>query len=543
MNAPQSYGIKATLKLLEETRNDAAIAVLAHGLAVNDPKIREASVRALLARRTDSAIKAIVQHWHILEPSDKKLLDNHWQLFVPNTLVMLKSQDTRDNRNAIQTVADLNLVEGFYDLIQISVNDTHLLCTEARHALNQLASRWGERARSGRDVPSVRIPMLQNLFASIYEYQQHRCVDVIDAWLRMSAWEDATLRSVLLDPGHPCYNQIMRRLRFSQEPQIIELLAGFLPRRSTPPVVLEVLAQRQESFLAFHLIEKYQNTLDEVSRYHLERMPRCECLFIFNTDELAHMSFSQQQTLAILRAANASSPHTVLQAAIDIERSDPIEGPKSASRLLKLLHGISIDVLGGAFGNQPSEPERDLRGLIESVIHWRDHSNRQLADSTAKIFEEISLPRLLSQIPVGPSSLCEGIANLLKVLGYNFENDLAIEISNPSPRRRSLAVRAIAYLDLVPAYRSVLGSMISDSREEVRIAAIESLAADPSIETTRLLILAQNFPSSITNEAATLALKDRVIPESELANIAANLLPTLSEPMLMVANGTEPLPM
>jgi hypothetical protein len=81
------------------------------------------------------------------------------------------------------------------------------------------------------------------------------------------------------------------------------------------------------------------------------------------------MSFSQQQTLAMLRAANASSPHTVLQAAIDIERSDPVEGPKSAARLLRLLHGIVLDVLGSAFGNQPSEPERDLRGLIESILH------------------------------------------------------------------------------------------------------------------------------------------------------------------------------
>lgn len=542
MNAPQSYGIKATLKLLEETRNDAAVAVLAHGLAVNDPKVREASVRALLARRTDSAIKAIVHNWQVLGDADKKLLYNHWQLFVPNTLAMLKSQDTRDNRNAIQTVSDLNLVEGFHDLIQISVNDTHLLCTEARQALNQLASRWGERARSGRDVPSVRIPMLQSLFASIYEYQQHRCVEVIDAWLRMSAWEDASLRTVLLDPGHPCYSQIMRRLRFSQEPQIIELLAGFLPRRSTPQVVLDVLAQRQESFLAFHLIEKYQNSLDEVSRYHLERMPRCECLFIFNTDELAHMSFAQQQTLAMLRAANASSPHTVIQAAVDIERSDPVEGPKSAARLLKLLHGIAVEILGGAFGNQPSEQERDLRGLIESILHWRSHNNRLLAESTEKIFEEINLARLLAQIPVGPSSLCEGIANLLTVLGHNIENDLTAEVSNPSPRRRSLAVRAIAYLGLVPTYRSALGSMINDPREEVRIAAIESLATDPSIEATRLLILAQNFPSSITNEAASIALKDRSIPEAELYRDSNHHLPPLSESLLIVASGRDALP-
>lgn len=542
MNAPQSYGIKATLKLLEETRNDAAVAVLAHGLAVNDPKVREASVRALLARRTDSAIKAIVHNWQVLGDADKKLLYNHWQLFVPNTLAMLKSQDTRDNRNAIQTVSDLNLVEGFHDLIQISVNDTHLLCTEARQALNQLASRWGERARSGRDVPSVRIPMLQSLFASIYEYQQHRCVEVIDAWLRMSAWEDASLRTVLLDPGHPCYSQIMRRLRFSQEPQIIELLAGFLPRRSTPQVVLDVLAQRQESFLAFHLIEKYQNSLDEVSRYHLERMPRCECLFIFNTDELAHMSFAQQQTLAMLRAANASSPHTVIQAAVDIERSDPVEGPKSAARLLKLLHGIAVEILGGAFGNQPSEQERDLRGLIESILHWRSHNNRLLAESTEKIFEEINLARLLAQIPVGPSSLCEGIANLLTVLGHNIENDLTAEVSNPSPRRRSLAVRAIAYLGLVPTYRSALGSMINDPREEVRIAAIESLATDPSIEATRLLILAQNFPSSITNEAASIALKDRSIPEAELFRDSNHLLPPLSESLLIVSSGRDALP-
>jgi hypothetical protein len=75
MNAPQSYGIKATLKLLEETRNDAAIAVLAHGLAVSDPKIREASVRSVAPRRTDSAIKAIVQTSGThLDTNDKKLL-------------------------------------------------------------------------------------------------------------------------------------------------------------------------------------------------------------------------------------------------------------------------------------------------------------------------------------------------------------------------------------------------------------------------------------------------------------------------------------
>jgi hypothetical protein len=57
------------------------------------------------------------------------------------------------------------------------------------------------------------------------------------------------------------------------------------------------------------------------------------------------------------------------------------------------------------------------------------------------------------------------------------------------------------------------------------------------------LILAQNFPSSITNEAATFALKDRLIPESEVTNVAADLLPTLSQPMLMIAHGAEPLPM
>ena len=537
MNDPQSYGIKATLKLLEETRNDAAISVLAHGLAVADTRVRESSVRALLNRRNETAIKAIVQHWHMLQESDKKLLDGHWQLFVPNTLALLRSSDTRDNRNAIQTVSDLNLVDGFHDLITISINDTHLLCAEARQALNQLASRWGERARSGRDVPSVRMPMLQSLFASIYEYNQHRCTDVIDAWLRMSAWEDSSLRSVLADPGHPCYNPIMRRLRFSQEPQIVELLAGFLPRRSTPPIILDVLAQRQESFLAFHLIERYQTHLDEVSRYHFERMPRCECLFIFDTDELAHMSFAQQQTLAMLRAANASSPHTVLQAAIDIERSDPIEGPKSAARLLKLLHGISIDVLASAFSTVISDQQRDLRELVQYVMRWRTHNSRLLVESTEKIFEEISLQRLLSQIPLGPSSLCEGIARMIKSLSVNLETDLSIELGNPSPRRRSLAIRAIAYLELVPQYRSSLAAMISDPREEVRIAVIESLATDPSQEATRLLLHAQNFPSSITHEAATNALKDRAIVPSETSPDLSNILPKLSDSILPLAAG------
>lgn len=91
-------------------------------------------------------------------------------------------------------------------------------------------------------------------------------------------------------------------------------------------------------------------------------------------------------------------------------------------------------------------------------------------------------------------------------------------------------------------YRSTLASLISDSREEVRIAAIESLATDPSIEATRILLHAQNFPSSITNEAAMLALRDRTIPEAELVR-DTNLLPPLSESLLIVTNSAEPMAM
>jgi len=514
MQHPQTYGIQATLQLLEITRNDAAVAVLAHGLAVEDALVRESSVRALMNRRSETSLKALVQNWHLLQETDKQLLDKNWPLFVPNVLELLKSEDSRDNRNAIQAVSDLNLVDGFPELITLSTNDTHLLCSEARTALSQLAVRWGKRARCGRDVPSVRMPMLQNLFQSILNYSQHRCTEIVDGWLCMSSWDDATMRSILLDPGHPAYTQIIRRFRFSHEPQVIELLVGFLSRRSTPPAILEILAERSESSIAFHMLEKYQNQLDEVSRHHLERMPRCECLFIFTSEDLGHMSFAQQQTLAILRAANASSPHTIIQAALDVYRSDPIEGPKSAARLIRLLHGISIETLAGAFGSSPSVEQQELRFLIEQIIPWRDSNNRNLADNVNLIFEEVSLNRLLSQIPIGPSLLCEGIASLINALKLSISHDLSAELANPSPRRRSLAIRAIAYLNSVPEYRSSLGNMISDPREEVRIAVIESLAQDPSPEATKLLKLAENYPSTITNEAATIALKGRVLPDT-----------------------------
>ncbi|MEY4567534.1 MAG: hypothetical protein RLY14_2504 [Planctomycetota bacterium] len=509
MSSTPSYGIKATLKLLEETRNEAAISLLAHGLAVADPTIRESSVRSLLSRRSETALKAIVQRWHLLHEKDKTLLESRWQIFSWPVLSLLKSDNNMDRKNAIQAIVDLSLATGLEPLIRLAIDDTNLLCTTARTAMFQIAAKWGEKARSGQDVPSIRNSMLHVLQQAINQYSDHRCTEVIDAWLAMSSWDDGPLNLLLNNPADSVYSHVMRRLRHSREPLVAELLAGFLPRRSAPPAVFEILAQRPEASLAWHLIERYQGQVDEISRSHLRTMPRFECLFSLPLESTSRMTFTQQLTLAILRTANAASPHVILQSAIDIFRADTVEGPKAAAKLLQLLQGIPLESLAIAFGPTQSPEHVELRFLLELVIPYRNHSCRALAESVDDIFEDITFARLLSQIQHGPQELCIGLANLLLALQLDLKDEISVELSNPSPRRRALTIQAITYLKLVPAYRERLATLIPDTREEVRLAVISALSSDPSIDATRMLQVAQNYPSSVTNEAATIALRHR----------------------------------
>jgi hypothetical protein len=509
MSSTPSYGIKATLKLLEETRNEAAISVLAHGLAVADPTIRESSVRSLLSRRSETALKAIVQRWHLLHEQDKKLLESRWQIFSWPVLSLLKSDNNMDRKNAIQAIVDLSLATGLEPLIRLAIDDTNLLCTAARTAMFQMASKWGEKARSGQDVPSIRNSMLQILQQAINQYSDHRCTEVIDAWLAMSSWDDGPLNLLLNNPEDSVYSHVMRRLRHSREPLVIELLAGFLPRRSAPPAVFEILAQRPEASLAWHLIERYQGQVDEISRGHLRTMPRFECLYSLPLESANRMTFTQQLTLAILRTANASSPHVILQSAIDIFRADMVEGPKAAAKLLKLLQGIPTETLAIAFSPTLSLEHIELRCLLELIIPWRGHSCRVLSESVDDIFEEITFTSLLSQIPQGPEELSIGLANLLLALQLDLRDEISVELSNPSPRRRALTIQAINYLKQVPAYRDRIALLIPDAREEVRLAVISALANDPSVDATRMLQVAQNYPSSVTSEAAAIALRHR----------------------------------
>jgi hypothetical protein len=319
----------------------------------------------------------------------------------------------------------------------------------------------------------------------------------------------------------------MRRLRHSREPLVIELLAGFLPRRSAPPAVFEILAQRPEASLAWHLIERYQGQVDEISRGHLRTMPRFECLYALPIESTSRMTFTQQLTLAILRTANASSPHVILQSAIDIFRADMVEGPKAAAKLLKLLQGIPTETLAIAFSPTQSPEHIELRYLLELILPWRGHSCRVLAESVDDIFEEITFTSLLSQIPQGPEELTAGLANLLLALQLDLRDEISVELSNPSPRRRALTIQAITYLKQVPAYRDRIALLIPDAREEVRMAVISALANDPSADATRMLQVAQNYPSSVTSEAAAIALRRR-----------SNATPIVTPPSLRVETST-----
>jgi hypothetical protein len=103
--------------------------------------------------------------------------------------------------------------------------------------------------------------MLQSLFSSIYEYQQHRCVEVIDAWIadvRVGrfhlAYRPLEIRA------HPCYTQTeCDACDLVEEPQVIKLLAGFLPRRSSPQVIRKCWHSVKNPSWRFTLSKSTQN--------------------------------------------------------------------------------------------------------------------------------------------------------------------------------------------------------------------------------------------------------------------------------------------
>lgn len=495
-----------TLDLLGSTRNTAAVSVLTIGLQSSCESVRAQCAHLLIHRPEVEARQAVIVAWHRY---DQKLRSDlvHFKVELEKACKhVLTSGSPEERRSAIQAVSDLDLTSALPELVMIAVEPNNVSSSQAINCLLTICDRWGQRVRQGHDVPSVRGPMLETMHRAICDYPSHQNTSVIEAWLLLACWDDSLQRSLINDPVHPAFRAVLEQFEHNKRTQILHLLGGYLWRSTTPKSILSVIAERSDEEFALAITDLITDDMFPIVLRRLRDMPQLASLLTIASQPVGAVS-AQKRYLWLMIAANAQTLDIVLPGAIAFSKAGTADGRRLAAEILRTCRKTDAEVLVQYIQQSETNPGDPTQvGVhLRTVLGWIHGPSTVLSSAAQEFFADYTLPILFEVTRKWPTPLCKILASIVIRIDPDVIPHLLKELESPAPRRRILALQVIQMLDVSSTINQQLLPLVSDSRIEVRVRAIDLLAALRSEELFEILPMLLMDPTTDVQEAAARA--------------------------------------
>lgn len=497
-----------TFDLLARARNSAAVPALAAGLRSPSVQLRAKCAKLLMRRPEPAARAAIVVEWTRLDAATREnLLSAKPELEAPCRQV-LRNGSHAQRQVVLTAVSDLDLTAALPELIELVLRPQEPIHESALACLVELCDRWGQRARQGRDVPSVRGMMLETLHRTVHDYCEHQNNDLIDAWLMLVCWDDALQRSLINDPRHPAFRAVLDRFWHSEHQSILELLTGYLWRNSTPGSILSILTERAESELPFMIARMVDEPFLAAAVRRLRELPALRSLAELSIPTPS-VSPEVQRRLALMLAASSDNIAQVLGGALAYAEIDAPAAHRTSAEMLSTCRRPNLEDLIQYMqvGDGKSDDDRRIAAQLETILSWVDGPSSALSDAAREFFSDFTLNRLLEVVRKWPAPMCSVLARVVGRVEPDLIPQLLKVLSSPAPQRRLLALQVIELLDVSSEVTEQLLPLVADPRVEVRVRAIDLLSALASPELVAMLPSLLGDATTDVQDAAMRALR------------------------------------
>ncbi len=471
-----------TWETLEKSTNEAALALLVAGLASPSVEVRLQCLRLLLSRPEIHARRLILLAWDKLTEVEVDSIRGNTLYFQSAALDILENGSVNEQRLVLAAISQLQLSGCLSAVIKIVIEPEHALQSLANDCLLTICTDWGKKARADKDVPSVRGPMLETIYASLLEFPKHKCLEVVDAWLALVHWDDSLQRGLIGDRGHVAFCAVVDRLNATpsnptQYSHLLKLLAGYLLRATAPKSIHALVCEKTDPQLAVELASMVDTPNWVPLKRRLKELPMLASL-----QTLEHgfqdCSLADKKRLWLLMSVSGKDYGQVLRGAVQIAKLGSAESRQVAAEIVKNCHKPELDVMVGdlqsALGGL-AKPTSAGPALLDAVL-WAQSPSVPLKQAAHELFEKFTVDSLIEQISHWPTSMCKAMAHVVGLLNSDLTSVLVKELESPSPKKRMAALRATQMLARAETVSQYLLPMLEDPRLEVRVRVIDLLS-------------------------------------------------------------------
>lgn len=483
-------GIEATIKVLVETRNEAAVGVLIACLDSKHPDIQQSGLDGILGRRSVAGHSELVRRWNSFSKIWKQKIAEHGIRISGAVRDAIVDADEAMCRNGCEVLKWTRDYDLFPVLINAAEDRSHARSDLAAKTLLDLAEVLFEELAGGRDANNRRDPQLRRKFViasleqSLKRFDKHQRQEILEAFLTLARSDNAVLKQILQSPRNRTHPAIVKALTNSTRAGIIRLVLNYL--ESDPPLhpALNVIATRTDLPFLRRLLQKVGPEPSRIAARNIKRLERVTWLQ-GNLELLKSLDDAEQDALVGFAVGSGMKRQEVFEVIRFLINYGTPGGRRAAAKALDQFTGVAANdlalrILGDEDPHVKASALRQLRhrgvpGAMNTLLEHVDHPHEEVRRAVQESLGEFSYDRFQSSFEILAEDVRRSTGALVRKIDPNVVTSLCDELESSSRNHRLRALELAPYLGLIGDVESKVIELLDDSDHFVRAEAANAL--------------------------------------------------------------------
>ncbi len=515
-------GLKTTFEELSKTENEAAASVLVSAIDSPHEDIRDGTLRAILARRSQTGQRELVRRLHTMDQRWRAIINENRGRMTSALRDAILDPDPQMCANGCQGIlwfAEYDLIPTLIGALEDEANPHADLAAET--LLDLCALLYDELAgprdyKNRRDPQRVRRHVTTALEQSLKRYYKHKKLEPVEAFLILATRDNATLKRILLDPFHGSYLTVVDALTGSKRPGIMRLLLSYLDDSQPPSSALNTLVHRSDFRFVRHLLKKIGYRPSDAAASNLKRI---ESIVWLKDDFplLDRLDDAGQHSAVQLAVRSGMKRTDVFRVVAHLLNHGKTKGRRAAAVALAEFNGTEANALA-LEAMEDEDPhvqaaalsqirQRGIAGALPMLIEKVDSPHQVIRHAAQESLTEFSFKRFLAAYDMLDEDVRRSTGLLVKKIDPQTIPQLQEQLASKSRTRRLRALSLVAAIDAVPELETEVIRVLDDRDHLVRVEAVRALAGGKSATAWAALEGALEDSSGAVREAAQASME------------------------------------
>jgi hypothetical protein len=520
-------GITRTAQLLAKSPNRAVLSILLAGLKSSRADIRAATIRASIRRHERPTHAQLIENLSFLSESDRMVLGDAHRSMPHHAAPALKAAILEGDANQCKNACRIIAISGDVDLMPVLVKAaedkkhqyrTHVAATllELATCIERELTQWAAGDRTAPHDPSFkRHHVLVSLEQSMSRFHQHRCQEILDAFLLLAPVDNNTLNKILRDTNHACHAPVVAELTSTQDFAIMERLVEMLRDTDIPPAALKIIARRTDERFVEILLNGLKRPLPIRILHNMKRLSHVGWLEE-NRGSLLDLDGRAQAVAVDLAMASGIKRNSVFGLLAFLLQNGFTEARRASCQALAKFDSPKSDELVLAMLDDPdagvqAAAVRQLRArrvpnALQRLVALLDASSPEIRDAARSSLAEFNFTRYRTMFDLLDEQSARTTGVLVHKVDHSVQQKLCEELGSPSVSTKIRGIEMAVAMEATNDVSQQLIDLVNHENLAVRKEAITALAHCRGDSIIASLKLAAADPNHTIAESAKQSL-------------------------------------